>query len=38
MWIERITKQWFSHNFKFFQHLFFLYMKYSIRKRLCLIF
>jgi hypothetical protein len=34
MWIERIIKQQFSHNFKTFPTFIFLYKKYSIGKSL----
>jgi hypothetical protein len=32
MWIERIIKQQFSHNFKIFSNIYFLCRKYSIGK------
>jgi hypothetical protein len=38
MWIERIIKQWFSHNFNKFLNIYFVYRKSSIGKRHCLIF
>jgi hypothetical protein len=38
MWIEEIIKQEFSHNFKKFLNIYFVYRKSSIRKNQCLIF
>jgi hypothetical protein len=38
MWIEEIIKQEFSHNFKKFLNIYFVYRKSSIGKNHCLIF
>jgi hypothetical protein len=38
MWIEKIIKQEFYHNFKNFLNIYFVYRKSNIGKSHCLIF